>query len=100
MSSKSFLEKIKPFIFNKYLVVFACFIVFVTFFDNHNLLNRWKTNRNIKQLEKDITHYKNEIEVTRVKLEELQSNDENLEKFAREQYLMKKENEDIFLVEE
>ncbi|MDL2289887.1 septum formation initiator family protein [Paludibacteraceae bacterium OttesenSCG-928-F17] len=92
--------KIKPVILNKYLLALIVFVVFVTFFDNHNLIKRWRTNASINQLEKEIKHYTNEIEQNRQKMEELRSSDENLEKFAREQYLMKKENEDIFLIEE
>lgn len=99
-SFKKLWNIIKPVVLNKYLLVLAVFIIFVTFFDNHNLISRWRTSKNIKQLEKEISHYRNEIESNKQKKEELQSSDENLEKFAREQYLMKKENEDIFIIEE
>lgn len=100
MSFKTAWGKIKPVAFNKYLLVLIGFVVFVMFFDKHNLVKRWKTNQNIKQLEKEVQYYQNEIEDNRRQMEELQSSDENLEKFAREQYLMKKENEDIFVLEE
>ncbi len=93
-------SKIKPVLLNKYLLVLIVFVVFVTFFDNHNLIKRWKTNQNIKQLEKEVLFYQNEIETNKQKMEELQSDDDNLEKFAREQYLMKRENEDIFILDE
>ena len=99
-SIKTIWEKVKPVILNKYLLALIVFVVFVTFFDNHNLIKRWRTNASINQLEKEIGYYKNEIEGNRQKMEELQSSDENLEKFAREQYLMKKENEVIFIVTE
>jgi len=50
-------------------------------------------------LEKDKVFYEEKITEDRAKLEELKSNPENLEKFAREQYLMKNDNEDIFIIE-
>jgi len=93
-------KKLKSILLNKYLIVFVVFAVFVTFFDEHNLINRWKTGQKIGQLEKELKFYQNEIKSTKQKKNELQSSKENLEKFAREQYLMKKENEDIFIIKE
>jgi len=93
-------NKIKPFILNKYWVVFIVFAFIFIFSENYSLIKRFKTDSNIKQLEKEISFYNAEIEKNKEKMRELQSNDENLEKFAREQYLMKKENEDIFIVNE
>ena len=52
----------------------------------------------LKQLEKDKVYYQKRIEEDAARLTELQTNNENLEKFAREQYLMHKENEDVFIV--
>lgn len=99
-----FLNKVgvtlKKLILNKYLVVFVSFAVFVTFFDEHNLINRWQTDIKINQLKDELNFYKNEITTTRQKMNELQSNSENLEKFAREHYLMKKDNEEIFIINE
>lgn len=99
-SLKTIWSKIKPVVFNKYLLVLIVFAVLVTFFDNYNLIRRWKTGNNIKLLEKEISFYKNEIEKNKEQMQELQSSDENLEKFAREQYLMKKADEDIFIIAE
>jgi len=99
----SFGQKIKKYrkiFFSKYLVVFIIFAVFVTFFDEHSLIHRWETHQKIVQLEKELKFYKEEIKVTRQKKNELKSNKENLEKFAREHYYMKKESEDIFIIKE
>lgn len=93
-------NKIRPFILNKYCLVLIVFAFIFIFSENYNLIKRWETDRKIKQLEKEISDYTNEIEKNKEKMKELQSSDENLEKFAREQYLMKKENEDIFIVNE
>ncbi|MDR0371526.1 MAG: septum formation initiator family protein [Prevotellaceae bacterium] len=88
----------KAILFNKYLLVLIVFGILITFFDKYSLIRRFKTGQNIKSLEKELRHYQNEIEVNKAKIEELQSSDENLEKFARETYLMKKENEEVFIV--
>ena len=93
-------SKLKSLLLNKYLIVFLLFAVFVTFFDEHNLIHRWKMSRKISQLEEELKFYQEEIKTTRQKKNELQSSDQNLEKFAREQYYMKKENEDIFIIKE
>ncbi len=97
---KTILIKIKPVVLNKYLLALIIFGVWVTCFDKYNLIKRWKTGNNIKQLETEISFYRNEIENNKEKMQELQSSDENLEKFAREQYLMKKAEEDIFIFDE
>jgi len=92
--------KIKRIFLNKYLIVLLVFVVFVTFFDNHNLISRWETHQKIKQMEKELKFYQDEIKTSKFKKNELQSNKENLEKFAREHYYMKKQNEDIFIIKE
>lgn len=91
---------VKRILLNKYLIVFVVFAVFVTFFDDHNLIKRWKAAQKISQLEKELKYYQEEIKATKRKKNELQSSNENLEKFAREQYFMKKQNEDIFIIKE
>ena len=82
------------------MIVLLVFVVFATFFDNHNLINRWETHQKIKQMEKELKFYQDEIKTSKLKKNELQSNKENLEKFAREHYYMKKQNEDIFIIKE
>lgn len=93
-------KKRKSLLLNKYLIVFVVYTVFLTFFDEHNLLQRWQAYRKINRLEEELEFYRNEIKATKQKKNELQSSNQNLEKFAREQYLMRKENEDIFIIKE
>jgi cell division protein FtsB len=97
---KQIAKKLRKIFLNKYFIVFVVFAVFVTFFDEHSLIHRWETHRKIVQLEKEMKFYQEEIKVTRKRKNELQSNKENLEKFAREHYYMKKETEDIFIIKE
>lgn len=98
MSVKDFFIRVFPFIKNKFVITTAFFVVWVIFFDQYNLVSRVKNNQKLSQLEKEKTHYISEIEENTRMLNELKGDNETLEKFAREQYLMKKDNEDIYLV--
>lgn len=93
-------KKFGKVLLNKYLIVFVAYTVFVTFFDQHSLIHRWQTHQKISQLEKEYKFYQDEIKSNKQKKFELQSSNANLEKFAREHYYMKKENEDIFIIKE
>ena len=85
---------------NKYLIVFLAYTVFLAFFDQHSLVHRWQTHQKISQMEKEYKFYQDEIKSNKQKKFELQSSTQNLEKFAREHYYMKKANEDIFIIKE
>lgn len=89
---------IPPFLRNKYIISIVVFIVWLGFFDANNLVHKYRLSRRIAELEQQKEHYLVEIEQNQRKLNEIQENAESLEKFAREQYLMKKENEDIFVI--
>ena len=67
----------------------VAFIFIMVFIDNNSLIQRYEYNKKIKELQKEIKHYNQIIEEGRLQLEELRSNDDNLEKFAREKVLMK-----------
>jgi len=86
--------------FNKYLIVFVAFVVWIMFFDENNLMQHRQNLAELTQLEAQVDFYKHKIEADKRKLYELQTNDENLEKFAREQFLMKRADEDIFVIVE
>ena len=85
---------------NKYFIVLVVFFVYLTFFDRNNLISRFQRHQKINDLNTELNFYKNEIQENKKKMNELQSNSTNLEKFAREQYLMRKENEEIFIIKE
>jgi cell division protein DivIC len=93
-------ERITKLIVNKYFIVIVVFGVFVTFFDEHSLISRWQGRQKIKEMEQEVKYYQNEIQTSKNKMNELQSNDDNLEKFAREHYLMKRKDEDIYIIKE
>ena len=94
-----YLKYVKPSWGNKYILVLALFAAWMVFFDENDLLSRFKYDQKIKKLNNEIAYYEKEIEQSTRKKNELQLNNETLEKFAREQYLMKKANEDIFIIE-
>lgn len=74
-------------------------VVMLFLFSDSNINKRIDSDREIRSLKKQIEFYRKKIEADKTKLYELQSDKDNLEKFARENYLMKKENEEVFIIE-
>jgi len=93
-------KKILPIVKNKYIITISIFIIWLLFIDHNNLIDRIKEVHHLRQLEKDKKYYIERIDKDSKRLEQLKTNNKNLEKFAREQYLMKKENEEIFVIVE
>jgi len=83
---------------NKYVISFLIFYVWLFFFDQHSIVDRYENENKIEKLQKQKNYYLEKIETDHNRIHELKTNRKNLEKFAREQYLMKKPNEDIFIV--
>jgi len=98
MNSASIWQKVNPWLKNKYILTLAIFVLWMLLFDSSNWVDVYREYKRIKKLEQDKEYYTNKIENDRNRLNELQTNNENLEKFAREQYLMKKPDEEIFIV--
>ncbi len=95
---KSTLRLLSHIFINKYVLVFTVSFLYMLFLDDHNLLSRWKMDSKIIELNKEYQYYEDEIKDNKLKLDELQNSDEYLEKFAREKYLMKKADEEIFII--
>ena len=100
MEAKELGSKIVKSIINKYTIVLAAFVVWVIFFDDNNLRQHQKNLQELAMLQEQVDFYKHKIDADKRKLIELQTNDENLEKFAREQFFMKKANEEIYVIVE
>ena len=92
------MKKTLTFLKNKYLIATAVFLVLITFFDRYDLMSQISLRRQIMKLREEKKYYKEEIKKNNLELNSLQTNPENLEKFAREKYLMKKDNEDVFVL--
>ena len=88
---------LKPFK-NIYVLVLFVFIIWMLFFGAHSWLFHRELNKEIEELEYQKEHYKNEIAKDNKAIKEL-STEEGIERAARENYYMKKDNEDIFIIE-
>lgn len=93
----SILKKAKKVLTNKYLFVFVAFL-FLSFWGMDNTyIDRYNNSGEIKNLNDQISHYKAQIDVCKEKMNELNSGRE-LERFAREEYYMKRKNEEVFII--
>ena len=92
------IERIPPFMRNKYLLTIIIFLIWIVLLDSNNLISRRKEMKDLKKLRADKEYYVQRIEEDKRKLYELKTDDRNLEKFAREQYRMKKADEDLYIV--
>lgn len=85
---------------NKYYITIGAFIVIIGFLDENSMIRRAKNKHEISKLESEIEKYRAEYEESTRRLNELTANPEAMEKVAREKYLMKKPNEDIYVFKE
>ena len=99
MSFKELKEnKIFKFFTNIFVLIVLVFAVWMTFFDENSYLVHREFNKEIDELEKTIKFYEDRIKEDKNTIKKLQDSLE-LDRFAREKYLMKKKNEDIYLIE-
>jgi len=96
---KLFISRLKPYL-NKYAITITLIAVFIVFIDENSVLRRIKLNREINGLKKEIRYYQKLRDTSTQKLENLHSGKDELERIAREEYLMKKPDEEIFLIKE
>ncbi len=85
---------------NKFFLVTIAFVVWMMFFDKNDLFSQYQYHQQVKKLKQERDFYQKETARVAKDLTELTSNPQQLEKFARERYLMKKENEDVFVIEQ
>ena len=83
---------------NKYFIASSCFIIWILFFDPKDLSLILSRRDKLKELEKSERRLNQQIAETRNELNLLKTNAETIERYAREKYLMKKDNEDLFIV--
>lgn len=83
---------------NKYVLVTIGVFLLMCLDSDSNLYKRYMYDERIRNLEKEIKFYRDEIEINRQKLNELRTDKEGLERFAREEYFMKRENEDVYII--
>ena len=85
---------------HKYIITLIIFGIIIVFLDENSLIQRARHKDEIKTLKNEISKYRVQFEEDTERLKEITNNPEALEKIAREKYLMKKPNEDIFIFEE
>ncbi|WP_299666432.1 septum formation initiator family protein [uncultured Polaribacter sp.] len=83
---------------NIFVLIFIPFLIWMLFFDENSYLIHRKFNKEINDLESTISFYKTKIAEDKATIKKLEDSLQ-LERFAREKYLMKKENEDIYIIE-
>jgi cell division protein FtsB len=84
---------------NKYFLFSVAFVVYMIFFDKNDLFSQYQYYQQVSKLKHDRDFYLKETAQVNKELDELTSDPKKLEKFAREKYLMKKDNEDVFVIE-
>jgi cell division protein FtsB len=83
---------------NKYFLVTVGMVVWLLYFDKNDVFTQFELISKCKKLNTEKEYYILEIEKNKKEIAELQTNKESLETFAREKYLMKRDNEDVFVI--
>ncbi len=95
---KRFIVKYYSFIVNKYAIATAVFLFILIFSDRNGLLYQWEQSRTYSKVLEENEYFKEEIKKLQYDHDNLFSNPKNLEKYAREKYLMKRDDEDVFII--
>ncbi len=92
------IHKLPSFLKNKYVLTVLAFLIWLLFFDSNDLLLQYQRHQKLDELKEQKAFYKDRIEKSRKELQALTSDTSELIRFARERYLMKKANEDIYVI--
>lgn len=95
-----FYTRLPAFIKNKYFVSITLFLIWMLFIDDYNMIFQWQKSRELAAIKEKKEYYEKEIQQVNQDRKDLFSSKANLEKYAREKYLMKRDDEDIFIIEE
>ena len=96
---KQYIDKIPAWLKNKYVITLFGFGVWVLFIDDRDFITtHFRHVRELHKLEARKLYFEDQILTVRKELDQLKSNPETLEKYAREKYMMKRDNEDLFIV--
>ncbi|MBN2175752.1 MAG: septum formation inhibitor [Bacteroidales bacterium] len=91
-------RKFSPRLKNKYVIAILVFLIWMMFFDRNNFIHQIRLVSTLNGLDDQRVYYLEEIKKDSAELSTLLNDTSQLERFAREKYLMKKDNEDIFIV--
>ena len=92
------LQHIPSWLKNKFLLTGVSFLVWMMFFDRNDLTLQWKRITELQRLQQSEHKLNQQISDTKAELELLKTNPSTLEKYAREKYMMKKDNEDLYII--
>ncbi|MCC9137675.1 septum formation initiator family protein [Pontibacter silvestris] len=92
------MKRIPKFFRNFYFITTVLFLVWMLFFDSNDFITQYQMSKKLSDLEEQKEHYLEKMEEVKQDRNELMGNPELLEKFAREKYLMKRPNEDVFII--
>ena len=95
---KRIIKKLPAPLKNKYIITSILFIFWILFLDDYNMVKQRKIQNNINELEKQKEFYISEKRNDSIELNNLKNNEKEQERFAREKFMMKKENEDLFII--
>ena len=98
--TQKIIKLIPKILWSKYLISTLLFILWITFLDDYNLIHQNKIKKNLDKLKTQKAFYLSEIKSDSTELSKLKTDNKEQEKLAREKFLMKKENEDIFVIRE
>lgn len=87
----------KKLITNPYIIATLAFVALLFFSDKNSVLDQYKLRKQYNKLKREHDFYLEQIKTAKQQRDELFTNDKNLEKFAREKYLMKMDDEDVFV---
>ena len=96
---KQYLDKIPALAKNRYFVTGLIFVIWISFFDSYNFIFHYKLKDKKEEFQKELDRLNYEIKINNDFIQQLQ-NPEFAEKYAREKFLMKKDGEDIFIIED
>jgi len=92
------LTQLPPWLRNKFFIAFAAFTVWMLFFDERDVFTMSHHRQELRELQKSEKYYTEQINKEKTELENLKNSPATLEKYAREKYFMKRDNEDLFLI--
>jgi cell division protein FtsB len=94
----NYINKIPPFFRNKYAIVAIAYLIYMMFIDSNDYRSQFKLRQNLRSLEKQEKYYTKQIEIAKLKYDNLFNDPKSLEKFAREKYWMKRADEDLYII--
>lgn len=92
--------KLFRFFFNKYTITAAGFAVLMLFFDQNDYASMKQRNKQLREVKENIEHLNNEIATLDASYDALMHDPHELERYAREHYRMKRDTEDLYVIEQ